>query len=42
MIDYIWIASRQGRQKYSVQSACVVDAPVESDHRPIYVDVQFK
>jgi len=41
-IDYILIYNKGGKQKYTLVDNCVVDAPVQSDHRPIYVDVKLK
>lgn len=41
-IDYIYIYNKDGKQKFQLIDNCVVDAPVQSDHRPIYVDVITK
>ncbi len=41
-IDYILIYNKGGKQKFTIVDNCVVDAPVQSDHRPIYVDVKLK
>ena len=41
-IDYILIYNRDGKQKFELMDNCVVEAPVQSDHRPVYVDVKLK
>ena len=41
-IDYILIYNKDGKQKFELLDNCVVDAPVQSDHRPVYVDVKLK
>ena len=41
-IDYILIYNKGGKQKFELIDNCVVDAPVQSDHRPVYVDVKLK